>query len=151
MTENSGNIPEKNDDSESSLVDFEQLVTIANERYFGEFLEGKPNVYQLSCLYWIFANMDYWDASILDKMESHLCSLINKEIAIQKKLERQRDELTDASLQTIRITDLLTITKIYENLDNLKQVSNQREEVLRLMTEAQHWDKKEIDRKWFHF
>ena len=80
---------------------------MANEKYFRKFMNDSPNekitVYKLSCLYWIYANMgdSQWDETILAHMENHLCRNISEEIILQKKLERERDDLTDASLQTM--------------------------------------------------
>ena len=56
-------------------------------------------------------------------MENHLIRIINEEIILQKKLELERDDLTDASLQTFQINDLLTIDSIYDRSENLRAIS----------------------------
>ena len=108
---------------------------MANEKYFSKFMRDTPNekitVYKLSCLYWIYANMgdSQWDETILAQMEDHLCRNINQEIILQKKLELERDDLTDASLQTMQINDLLTIESIYERSENLQAVIKQYKQI----------------------
>ena len=140
-----------------SIVDQEAIVTMANDKYFSKFIRDSPpekiSVYKLSCLYWIYMNMgdSQWDESILAQMENHLCRNINEEIILQKKLERERDDLTDASLQSIQINDLLTIESIYDRSENLRSVSKRHSKIKKLIADAQYWDKKETDRKWFHF
>ena len=49
------------------------------------------------------------------------------------------------------LSDLLTIVSIYEKSEGLKEVSLRKSEIISLAEQAQHWDKKENDRKWFHF
>ena len=77
---------------------------MANDKYFSKFMRDTPpkkiTVYKLACLYWIYMNMgdSQWDETILAHMENHLCRNVNEEILLQKKLERERDDLTDASL-----------------------------------------------------
>ena len=130
---------------------------MANDKYLSKFMRDSPpekiTVYKLSCLYWIYINMgdSQWDETILAHMENHLCRCINEEIILQKKLELERDDLTDASLQTFQINDLLTIESIYERSENLRAVSQQYRQIKKLVADAQFWDKKETERKWFHF
>ena len=77
-------------------------------------------MYQLSCLYWVYASMgDYWDERILDRMELLLISKINVELKLQRKFEIERDDRTDAGLQTIRLGDILSIVSYYEKSTNL--------------------------------
>ena len=68
-----------------SLIDLAELVTIANERFFVNWIkQSEIGVYQLSCLYWIYATMEnkVWDEEIIAAMESHLIQAINKEIVL---------------------------------------------------------------------
>lgn len=79
------------------------LVTMANERFFADFISTDTDditVYDLSCLYWVYGSMgdQGWDPVLVEHMERHLCRCINHEIVLQKKFERERDDRTDSGL-----------------------------------------------------
>ena len=52
-------------------------------------------------------------------MELLLISKINVELKLQRKFEIERDDRTDAGLQTIRLGDILSIVSYYEKSTNL--------------------------------
>ena len=58
---------------------------MANERFLAKWVsQSEISVYDLSCLYWIYATMEnkVWDEEIVAAMESHLIQAINKEIVL---------------------------------------------------------------------
>ena len=68
-----------------SLLDLAALVKMANERFLAKWVsQSEIGVYDLSCLYWIYATMEnkVWDEEIVAAMESHLIQAINKEIVL---------------------------------------------------------------------
>ena len=76
---------------------------------------------------------------------------VKTEIQMQKELERARDDRTDEKLLSVSLADLTTILKIYETDPLLKEKSKQYAQIKSLVKQAEHWDKPEAQRKWFHF
>ena len=98
------------------LVDGAAILTVVNERFLLSYLQKteRINVYQIACMFWICSRMGLWDSEVLKHMENHLITNINVEIDLQKQYRRDRDDRTDAALQTIRISDLDTISHCYD-------------------------------------
>ena len=132
------------------------MIELANKRVFKDHLTksgADVTTYDLSCLYWIYHALGgHWDSEIVNLLEDILCNNITQELLLQKELEKRKDDKTDLALQNMRIGDLRTILQLYEMEPALKnQVSKRYKEIKRLVQQAEHWDKPEADRKWFHF
>ena len=84
-------------------------------------------------------------------LEARTVTLLNNEIALQKQLAKKKDDRTDDKLVTISLTDAKLLEQFYSTDATLKQKSVGQARIMSLIKEAEHWDKTEIERKWFHF
>ena len=104
-------------------------------------------------MYWMYHTLGgHWDAEIVRLMEDALITNVTREILMQRDLEKERDDKTDLALQTMRVSDLNTIIQLYGLDATLREEASTRyKEISKLVKQAEHWDKPEAERKWFHF
>lgn len=66
-------------------------------------------------------------------MEAKTVFYIEEEIALQRKLEAEKDDRTDDNLQSIALRDLHTIRNVYESNSLLQAKSTRQNEIMRLI------------------
>ena len=84
-------------------------------------------------------------------MERRLIHLLNEEVALQKKLEKDLDIDVPEGLQNWNLANVDMLTQYYQADEALKSASKNKREIVGLLGKCRHWDLPERDRKWFHF
>lgn len=108
---------------------------------------------QVSSVYWLMAYMDelWQEKDLLSKLESRFIHLLQREIDIQKELDKDLEANVTEGLQTMNLQDVATIENFYNYSEHLQSNSTNLDQILRMIDQAKYWDKSEKDRKWFHF
>lgn len=133
-------------------INSQQLLKLCSERHLKQ---ACPTMHftQISSVYWLYAYLDeeWSDLALLAQLEGRVVELLEKEIQLQRTIERESEKEIGEGLQTMSVEDVSTIENFYQKSEELRKKSQNLNKVLKLIEDAKYWHKSEKDRKWFHF